>query len=376
MSESKSESTKSETEKIKAKLKVKKAIVGPDYSNGLSTGSTLLNLAYTGRPTVGYVPGNYFFFVGDSDTGKSFLTLVAMAEAARNDFYKDHSFYFDNVEEGVQMDIGRYFGKDMARRLQAPQTVKGVPQHSTTVEEFYFNLDDCLDRGPCIYVLDSMDALSSVSEGKHFSKLKKALHKESTPGDDEGEKVSGSYGDGKAKFNSSTIRQMLPKISKTDSILIIIAQTRDNVGSFSFEKKTKSGGRSLDFYAQVQTWTSLKKQLKKPVRGTDRHVGNLCTFHVKRSRFTGRKNKIDIPIYFSHGVDDVGSCVDFLIEEKHWSKTKQSIEATEFEFKGTREKLIELIEGADREPQLQSIVAQVWLDIEEAMSINRKKKYQ
>jgi RecA/RadA recombinase len=362
-----------EIEEIKRKLQIKKTVDGPDYANGLSTGSTLLNMAYTGRPDVGYLPGTYYYLVGSSNSGKSFLTLVAMAEAALNEAYKDYRFIFDDPEEGVQMDLARFFGKDMANRVEPASVVSGKPCHSTTIEEFYVNLDDALNTGPCIYVLDSMDALSSLSEEKYFTKIKKSIKKDKS---DDDEKLKGSFGDGKAKVNSSLIRQMLHKISDTGSILIIISQAKDKVGEiFSWEKETHSGGRSLDYYAQVQTWTSIKGKINKLVNEKNRHIGNECQFHVKRSRYTGRQEKVDIPIYFSHGVDDVGSCVDYLLDESHWKKEKNSILAPEFDFKGTRDKLISMIESTNQENKLQGIVAQVWMDIEEAMSINRKKKY-
>lgn len=360
-------------EEIKEQLSKKRAIEAPDFANGLSTGSTLLNLAYTGRPHVGYVPGNYFFLVGNSNSGKTWISLVAMAEAALNPKYKDYRFILDNVEEGIQMSLAKFFGKSMAERLEPPSIIDGQPRHSERIEDFYFNLDDALSKGPCIYVLDSMDGLSSSGEHKYFKKLKSAARKQGDEKEDK--KAPGSFGDGKAKVNSSMIRQMIPKISRTGSILIIISQTRDVIERFSYEDETHSGGHSLDFYAQVQTWTKIREKITKEVRKTDRHIGNKCLFRVKRSRFTGRESRVEIPIYFSHGVDDVGSCVEWLIKENHWKKAGSSLTASEFDFKGFQEKLIEKIESENLECKLQQIVADVWYDIEEAMSVNRKRKY-
>ena len=51
-------------------------------SSFLSTGSTLLNLALTGKPNCGFVKGKYHFIVGDSISGKTFLSLTCLAEAA------------------------------------------------------------------------------------------------------------------------------------------------------------------------------------------------------------------------------------------------------------------------------------------------------
>jgi len=363
-----------QAEEIKSLLLKDRAIRPPDFDTALSTGSTLLNLACTGRPHAGYVRGNYYFMVGDSNSGKSWFSLTALAEAANNPAYDDYRLIFDNVEGGVQMNLARHFGRKMADRLEPACIYKGNPWHSEQIEDFYLNLDDALSKGPCIYVLDSMDSLSSTAEEKKFKELKKASKKAD---DDATVEVKGSFTDDKAKKNSAFLRQMLPAIEKTGSILIIISQTRDNVGTFSFETKTRSGGRAPSFYAQVEVWSAVKQKLKRKVRDVDRHIGSLCQFHVKRSRFTGHEARVDVPIYFSAGIDDLGSCIDYLIVEKHWKKKEggSSIEAPEFDHNGSREKLIALIEESGREEELRRIVAQTWCEIEEESGVQRKRRY-
>ena len=42
----------------------------------LGTGSTLLNLAISGKTCGGFPAGKYVFFVGDSSSGKTFLALT------------------------------------------------------------------------------------------------------------------------------------------------------------------------------------------------------------------------------------------------------------------------------------------------------------
>ena len=95
------------------------------------------------------------------------------------------------------------------------------------------------------------------------------------------------------------------------------------------------------------------------------------------------ENVIQIPIYYSFGIDDIGSCVDYLIDEGHWKKAKTKkgkegtgIKAKEFDFKGTREKLIQYIGDNNMEKDLRDIVGDVWKEIEDAVKINRKKRYE
>jgi len=328
----------------------------------LSTGSTMLNLAITGHPKRGFAKGKFYFLVGDSASGKTFLSLTCLAEAAQNKQFKNYRFIYDNAEDGAMMDIEKFFGKKVHDQMKYPET-----GYSTTIEEFYFNVDDAIKFGkPFIYILDSMDSLSSESEQEKFDATKKAHRK--------GKDTTGSYGDGKAKKNSGNLRRLLGPLGKSGSILLILNQTRDNLG-FGFEKKTRSGGRALRFYATVEMWSSIQKKIKKTVKGKERQLGVKCKIQIKKNRITGRERSVLVPIYHSTGIDDIGSCVDFLIEEKHWPTQKGMIKAKEFEYKGKIEKFIQLAEEKEWEMDIADVVGEVWNEIEEACKIKRKPRY-
>lgn len=341
-------------------------------SDLLSTGVTTFNLALTGKPNGGLVKGGYFFYVGDSESGKTFLTLTAMAEATINPEFDDYLLIFDNAENGALMDIEKFFGPSLAARLQAPAKHKdGSPRHSEYLEEFYDNLDDLNKANqPYIYVLDSMDALSSTYEEAKFKEGKEARR-------DPRKKAKGDYGDGKAKINSRNIRRVTSALRKSGSILIIINQTRDNIDAGLFEsKKTRSGGRALKFYATAEIWTSLKTKLKKKIRSKEREIGMVSRIAVKKNRLTGKDWLTFVPMYFSIGVDDIGGCVDFLIEEGEWKKNKSGIIAVpEHDLSGYRDDLVEQIQEADIEQEIRKTVTRVWRDIEAKCVIKRKPKY-
>ena len=89
-------------------MKREKDILTPE--GAVSTGCTLLNLACTDRPDVGFLKGHYYYLVGDSASGKTWLTLSCFAEASLNPAFKDYRFVFDDVENGALMDIEHYFG--------------------------------------------------------------------------------------------------------------------------------------------------------------------------------------------------------------------------------------------------------------------------
>ena len=335
----------------------------------LGCGSTVVNLACTNTPDGTFKKGKFHLVVGDSASGKTFLLLTTLAEAAQRKDFKEFRFIYDDVEGGALMNIKKFFGESLAARLEAPAYEDGERLHSTTIEEFFFHVDDAVCAGkPFIYILDSMDSLSSEAEQDKFQKTKKA-HRS-------GKAATGSFGDGKAKKNSSGVRQLLTPIEKMGSIVIVVCQTRDNIGSI-FGGKTRSGGKAPRFYACLEIWLSIKEDIKRTIAGKLRPIGTLSRVQIKKNRITGGLHNVFVPIYRKYGIDDVGSCVDFLVNEKHWSvKGKGLITAKEFKVKKSRDLLIRHIEGKGLEKNLQKIVASVWAEIEAGCELkNRKKRY-
>lgn len=359
----------SKIDQIKRQLRRKKKPDSrQDHHNKLSTGSTLLDMACSGDMRGGFLKGKYYLIVGDSSSGKTFVSLTCFAEAVKNPAFDNYRLIYDNGEDGALMDIAKFFGRGVAERLEPPATVNGAPAYSETIEEFYYNLDDARKDGrPFIYVLDSMDSLSSTSEADKFQKQKIAYRKR--------RKEAGSYGDGKAKANSANLRQFISYLTKSGSILIIICQTRDSLG-FGFDTKTRSGGRSLRFYACLEIWLSIAKTIKRRVRGKERPVGVLSKMRVRKNRLTGRDRTVEVPIYYDIGLDDIGSCVDFLVDEGHWSEKKGMISNDFTEEAVGRDELIAHIETEGLEKQLKLIVSELWHTIEDELSLKRKPRYE
>lgn len=339
----------------------------------LSSGSTLLNLACSNRYSGAFLPGRYYLIVGDSTSGKTFLSMSCFAEAVQNSNFKHYRLIYDNVEDGCLIDLSKLFNETVAKSVAPPRVDEDdVPYYSSTIEEFYYHLDDAVKRArkdgvPFLYVLDSMDSLSSEFEQDKFDQQKKAsrLGKDST----------GSMGDGKAKKNSEGLRRALRGLRDTNSILIVISQTRDNLG-FGFSSKTRSGGHSLRFYASVEIWTSVSSKIKKTVCGKSRGIGVHIKAEVKKNRITGETHNIGLDIYPTYGIDDIGSNIDYLLSEGWWRKTGLKISAVEFKVALSRDKLIEYVEKRNLQRTLQKIVAKCWKNIAHSCALtNRRKKY-
>lgn len=357
--------------KVSAKGRLKAPFTEDDL---LHTGSVMLNLAISGNPNGGYLKGKYFYFVGDSSSGKSFFTLTALAEATLNPLFDEYRLIYDDVEGGALMDIEKYFGPELANRIEPPRGTRESPLYSAYVEEFYFSLDDAFKKNiPFIYILDSQDALDSLYSDKKFKELKTAVRNPSK------DKPKGDYGDGKAKFHSIRLRGVVNKLRESGSILIIVNQTRDVLDSKPFGPKSQaSGGRALRFYASVQIWTSVRGKKVKTINKKRRQIGITAQVALKKNRITGKEWTVDVPIYFSHGIDNLGSCVEFLAEEGRWHRAKEGgvITASDFDgIAGNLDKVVRQIEEANLEDEVYEVAQEVYEDLELKSKVERKSRY-
>jgi hypothetical protein len=180
------------------------------------------------------------------------------------------------------------------------------------------------------------------------------------------------------------------------SILAIISQSRSSVNPMRGygEQRVTGGGHAPDFYADIRVWTKISEKLYRKPKGstTALKIGNLCRFDVERTRVTGRPMKIDVPIYYSHGIDDLGGCVRYLLEWKRWKLAKgdgedsddgglrgvndsTKIVAPDFNYEGTMVGLIKQVEAAAEDNKLRMLVQQVWDEIKAACALERKPRY-
>jgi hypothetical protein len=379
---------KSKADKIKAQLLKPKAVAKSTPLH-LGTGSTLLNLALSGKAKGGLLAGHSYLFCGDSKSGKTLLAHYCLAEASVDSNFKDYRLIFDGPEDGALFDLEKFFGKKLLAKLEPPRRDKdGEPLNSFYLDDFYFNLDDAAKAGkPFVYVLDSMDALQDPADRKKFLDQKMAARKKER-GEGKDEDVAGSFGLAKAKKNSSNLNWVNSFLSKTNSVLIIIAQSRDKIGFGYGNPKTRGGGRAMTFYATGEIWTSIAGDLETTAKGLKWKQGITSRVRIVKNRQTGQDRTLDLNVYTSSGLDDLGSMVDWLFLVKHWRKPKgkegeetgkrepvKDVEAPEFDWSGSKEKLIARIEEEGSEEKLRRIVSRVWWDIEEEVAVNRKNKY-
>lgn len=333
----------------------------------LSSGSSLLNLICTDDVRWAFKPGHMYYWVGDSSSGKTWTALTILAEATLKRHYEDYLLIHDDVEYGAGMSISHYFGQKLAERIQTPTTVGS----SKTVQDFYRNIRKLQKDGKkFIYILDSQDALDSEEAEEKFEEQAAAAKK--------GKKVAGSYGDGKPKYHSQNIRRVVGALPETGSILIILNQTRDNLKS-PYGGSTASGGKALKFYSWIKLQSKVREKIKRTKNGKERTIGIHSGIFLDKNRETGKHGadrEVKVPIYFSHGIDDTGAMVDFLLEYGVFTKSKSSIVAGPLEMEGLRENLIEKIEeDPAHTKKLKLLCHKAWNDVETSVQVRRKKKY-
>lgn len=327
------------------------------------SGCSILDLACTGKIGTGYRPGTMVNIVGDKHTGKTLLALSCLASCAWLDL--PHKLKYYNTENEIGFDVENMFGKKLADRLEHHRL---KPPH--LIEEWRdMMIDEAEQTEPRVVVVDSIDAMSSESEAQQIQKEKKAR--------ESGEEVRGSYGTGKALVNSQLFRYVMGMWEKNHHILILVSQTRTDIGS-QFGGQTRSGGKSLDFYGWHIMWLHHAGRLKKEVRGNKIEIGNTTRVLLSKNKETGRQWHFEFNSYPDYGLDDVEAMVDFLVQWKRWSKDKSGNIRPEDGMDGLetgkKVSLINQIEENGRVDELRALVQNEWDNVMEKASPNRQRR--
>lgn len=374
----------------------------PDILAGglhIPTGNTMLNLACSGDYTYAWLTGTMVNEVGDSRTGKSFQAMNMCAELALDPQFDNYDFYYDDVEHAVHFDLVKLFGKRLSERLQPAHGFNsdGEPVYSETVEDFRNRIYHLLEGDrPIIYVLDSFDALGTEAERK---RVEAEIRKKNRASSDDDEKAKGSYGVEKPKLASQLFRLITRKLEETNSFLLVISQTRADIGfSFATDPKTRSGGEAFKFYAFHEFWMSEgDAKIQKTVKGKAYSIGNVTAVKVTKNRINGKLRRVKFITYPDYGIDDIGSCLQYLIdvgyigkgetddneEETGKRKVKRTTRSKtakyslpDLEIEGTFDSIVRQIEDGGLEDDLRQMVQTAWDEIEMALCQNRKPRYE
>lgn len=288
--------------------------------------------------------------IGDESTGKTLLAIEACANFNRQ-YPKGEMFYRES-----ESAFDEAYAEALGMPVDKVQFIE--PEKFVTIEDLYDDLkwatERCIRRDTQgIYIVDSLDALTAKEElERKFGEA--------------------SYGMERAKQMGKLFRLCTSELTKSNMCLIIVSQTRDKINASLFgKKKTRSGGRALDFFASQCLWLSHLDTINTQRDNVKRPTGI-------RIRAKCEKNKIALPyrtceftITFGHGIDSIASSLDFLEDAKRLD------EVTTLKRKAYTDSLTELDNNAywEENDRVGDIVKQVWRDIDERMLEGVRPKY-
>lgn len=310
----------------------------------VGTGCTLLDCTIGG----GYVLGRIANIVGDKSTAKTALATEALINFKRR--YPKGNAAYRETEAAFDADYAAAMG------LPVKQIDFGDPDKPlTTVEDFERDLTTFIaaqGNREGIYVLDSLDALSDEAE------MERAV----------GE---ATYGGNKAKALSTMFRKLARRIERSNVLLLVISQVRDNIGAMFGEKHKRSGGKALDFYASQIIWLAHIKTLKKTIAKVERPYGVMIKANVKKNKISMPFRTCEFTFLFGYGTDDLGASVEWLDEVGKLA----SIGLKQSEVKTY---LKEMTTAPDAEyhaevTRVSAATKQAWLEIEETFLPTRRK---
>ena len=303
-----------------------------------TTGCTPLDMALGG----GWVENRVINIVGDKSTGKTLQAIEASANY--HEKYPDAEIHYAEAEAA--------FDKPYAQSLGMPVSAITFPE-VFTVEDLFNDLNKLMDKEVrALYIVDSLDALSDSAE------MERGI-------------TDGTFGASKAKQLSQMFRRLNQRLSKANVTIIVVSQVRDNIGAMFGKKHTRSGGKALDFYCSQVVWLTHLKRHEKTRNGVTRPYGIQVRAMVEKNKVGMPFRKVDYPIHFAFGVEDVIAGVEWLIESKCHQELFGSVEKAK-KFLKTLDKLTDE-EYEDERKAISESVKKHWRLLETEFLPTRRK---